>query len=340
LNNKKNIPAISVCIPVFNTENSLLAALESVAAQSFTSWEIIIVNDGSKGKDDNKRDCYKIVKAFKKSHKIPSSKIIYREHSTNLGLLEARRTAVESAQGLYIAVLDSDDSFLPQALSVLYARAVDTGADIVNCGAEIKSLTDKALNPLIQKRISEIREKCNNIYPGDLYDSAIFDGFLINNNHSGFLWGKLIKKEIYQAALKHIPFTNCVFAEDFLQYFFISYEAHKYTGLQLPLYSYTADTGISSFKQINSLEQWQKICSTASVFSILFTDVNNWPEGKFTQQHKEALQFISRSYLANNIKQLKEAVAPHLYKEAFSMLCDYWGKDYVDLFCHMTKTVL
>ena len=122
-----------------------------------------------------------------------------------------------------------------------------------------------------------------------------------------------------------------MFAEDFLQYFFISYEAQKYVGINQSLYSYYVDDGISSFQKITDLERWKKICSTANVFTILFQVVKELPSYRYSEQEKQALQQQSCSYLANNIKQLQEAVLPDLQPAAKELLCEYWGKDFVEL---------
>ena len=326
---KRKLPEVSVCIPVFNAERTLLRALASVAAQSFTEWEIIVVNDGSSGTDETGRDCYKIIKQFRKKHKIPRARIIYREHKTNIGLLEARRTAIEASNSPYVFILDSDDELLPDSLKALYETAISTGADIVHAGAEVVA-TENISDTIIQKRVSQMQKNANNIYDGVLTEQAIFDGFLVQKNHTGFLWAKLIRRETYLEALSHIPFTNCVFAEDFLQYFFISYEAKKYAGIKQPVYRYYVDAGISSFQKISSLDRWQKICSTANVFTILFQTVKELPSNRYAQTQKEALQKQSCSYLANNIKQLKEAVIPELQPAALKMLNEYWGADFVE----------
>lgn len=326
---KRKFSEVSVCIPVYNTEQTLLRALESVAVQSFSEWEIIIVNDGSTGTDQDGRDCYKIVKQFRKTHKIPRARIIYREHKTNIGLLEARRTAIEASNSPYVFILDSDDELLPDALHVLYETAVRTDADIIHGGAEVVAI-ENASDAITQKRVSQMEKNANNIFDGELAGQSIFDGFLVQKNHTCFLWAKLIKRETYLEALAHIPFSNCVFAEDFLQYFFISYEAKKYVGVKQPVYRYYVDVGISSFQKITDLNRWEKICSTANVFTILFQSVKELPAERYSQSQKDALQIQSCSYLANNIKQLNEAVIPELQPAAKEILNDYWGAEFVE----------
>ena len=325
---------ISICVPVFNAECTLRRCLDSVATQTFTDWELLVVNDGSHGIDENGYDCYKIVKQYKKEYKAFSKKIIYLEHRTNLGLLEARRTLVSSSHGDYITMLDADDALLPDALEKLHNAYVSSDADIIHGGTNVKSNAAECMEPskkeLIEERVNQMSQITNNIYDGELLNRDIFDGYLIKNNHVGFLWGKLIKKEIYEKALAYIPFSRCVFAEDFLQYFFISLEAKKYYGIKHPVYCYSVDTGISSFNKISTLEKWEQICSTANVFSIIFSVIKEFPENSFNIEEMEALRASSRSYLTNNIKQLRAEVILELQPAAHELLCDYWGRAFVE----------
>lgn len=330
---QKSFPKISVCIPVFSTEPYLARCLRSVFTQSFSDFEIVIVNDGSFGTDENGWNCKKIVKSFQKEAKklrkelkLPAVSFDYTEHRTNLGLLEARRTAVENAHGEYICILDSDDELLPEALSNMYNAAVGSNADIVQGRAEVfcsgNSEQDK-------KRAEKMLEKVNLLFAGELSGESVFNGFLLNKNHTAFLWGKLIRRTVYLEAFSHIPFTQCVFAEDVLQYFFISYAAKKYVGIENPVCRYTVDTGISSNRKIDDLKRWEKVCSTASVFTIIFDEVKKF-EPPLNLELMEAIRNQSRSYLANNLKQLREAVVPELQKEAREMLCEYWGDSFVE----------
>ncbi len=329
------IQKISICIPVFHAEGTLQRCLDSVWEENkdFTDWEVLVVNDGSSGCDERGRNCKKIVKDFRKAHKLYKKQVIYLEHRSNLGLLEARRTLVEAAHSDFILMLDSDDCLLPGALKTLYEAECKSGADIVHAGSEIFLDESKALDKSdMKKRVQEMHKKANNLYEGQLCGSDIFNGYLVQSNHVGFLWAKLIRRELYLKALSFIPFTHCVMAEDFLQYFLISFFAKKYEGLKRPVYRYTIDTGISSNHQIKDLEGWEKIASTANVFTILFTVIKENPEVfSLPLEQMEALRLQSRSYLVNNIRQMRAQVIPELQSQAREILCDYWGTDFVEM---------
>ena len=317
-------PLISICIPCFNSEKTLRRALDSVASQSFSGWEIILVNDGSHGRDEKNHSAHKILKIFQKQNKIPRGKINYIEHSTNLGLLEARRTAVNAANGKYIVVLDSDDELLHDALKILYETAVQTEADIV-CGKEIRIFP--AVNEPVEAKKHEATTENENT---TLTGHQILDGFLIHHNHRGFLWGKIFRKSVYQKALEQIPFTKCTMAEDFLQYFYISYFSQKMLLIDKPVYKYYIVSGISTGKTIESLEKWEQICTTANVFTTIFSTLHDG-EIALSEEETDALRLQSRSYLKNTLLVLENKVLPQLKKDARSLLCDYWGEDFVQL---------
>ena len=100
---KKN-PTVSVIIPCYNTAKYLGQAIDSVLSQTFSDFEIIVVDDGS---TDNTTE---VVQSFN------DSRIHYIQHSNNKGLSAARNTGIRHARGRYICFLDSADYFLSNKL--------------------------------------------------------------------------------------------------------------------------------------------------------------------------------------------------------------------------------
>ncbi|MBD2355788.1 glycosyltransferase family 2 protein [Tolypothrix sp. FACHB-123] len=94
---------LSAIIPVYNSERSVAQTIESVLAQTYRDFEIIIVDDGCTDKSID------ICKQFND----PRIKIV---HQQNRGLAGARNTGIRHAQGEYLAFIDSDDLWLPQKL--------------------------------------------------------------------------------------------------------------------------------------------------------------------------------------------------------------------------------
>ena len=88
---------ISIIMPTFNREHLIASAIDSVVAQSYQNWELIIVDDGGKDKTEN------VVKRYN------DSRIYYHKLTNNVGSAEARNAALKYAKGKYFAYLDSDN---------------------------------------------------------------------------------------------------------------------------------------------------------------------------------------------------------------------------------------
>lgn len=99
-------PLVSIVIPLYNKEDFILQALKSIVAQTYTSWECIIVDDGST--DSSAR----LVKEFDLAKNMNCVFLSQR----NLGPSAARNAGINSAKGAYIAFLDADDIWLPSKL--------------------------------------------------------------------------------------------------------------------------------------------------------------------------------------------------------------------------------
>lgn len=100
-------PFFSVIIPLYNKEKYILATLDSVLSQSFTDFEIIIINDGSTDK------------SIEEVEKLKDKRIrIYNQ--TNQGLSSARNSGINKARSEYIAFIDADDFWLPHHLKQIH----------------------------------------------------------------------------------------------------------------------------------------------------------------------------------------------------------------------------
>jgi glycosyltransferase involved in cell wall biosynthesis len=107
---------VSVIIPTYNRAEYVTQAIESVLAQTYTDYEIIVVDDGS---TDNTKDVL--------SPYIDRIRYIYQK---NAGASAARNQGIKAAKGDWVAFLDSDDEWLPEKLAV-QIRAVERNPQIV-----------------------------------------------------------------------------------------------------------------------------------------------------------------------------------------------------------------
>lgn len=97
---------VSVITPAYNASSYLADTIRSVQSQTYTDWEMIIVDDCSKD------DTYSIALAFAQA----DNRIKVIRHQENGGVAVARNTALDAAKGQYIAFLDSDDLWMPDKL--------------------------------------------------------------------------------------------------------------------------------------------------------------------------------------------------------------------------------
>lgn len=109
---------VSIITPLHESEDFIKETVESVLAQSYTKWEMIIVDDCSKDEGAS------LVKSFMAK----DARIKYLKNKTNSGPAVTRNTAIEAANGRFIAFLDSDDVWYPEKLESQLKFMEDHGA--------------------------------------------------------------------------------------------------------------------------------------------------------------------------------------------------------------------
>lgn len=105
-------PSISIIIPIYNTEKYLQQCLESIAAQTFTSFEAICIDDGSTDSSPAIMDTF--------ADKDARFKVI---HKKNSGYGAAVNTGLAMAKGTYIGIVEPDDYIEPDMYKTLYEAA-------------------------------------------------------------------------------------------------------------------------------------------------------------------------------------------------------------------------
>lgn len=113
-------PLVSVITPVYNSAEYLNTCIASVLSQTYTNWELILVNDGSTD------DSLNIIKQYAQN----DTRIRYID-KTNEGPSLARKSGTAQAKGKYIQYLDSDDVLLEHAIENLVHKAEETNAEII-----------------------------------------------------------------------------------------------------------------------------------------------------------------------------------------------------------------
>lgn len=118
-----NSPLISIIVPVYNTEKYLDQCIQSVLAQTYTNWELLLIDDGST--DSSGAICDKYAAEDNR---------IRVFHKENGGVSSARNLGLDNAKGEWITFVDSDDCLYEYALSALYSKSSEV--DIVTATIE------------------------------------------------------------------------------------------------------------------------------------------------------------------------------------------------------------
>lgn len=116
------MPKLSIVVPVYNAEQYLNQCLDSILAQSFTDFELILVDDGSGDQSGVICDQYACM----------DSRVLVI-HTENQGVVTARRTGVSRAQGEYTAFVDSDDWLDRDFYRCIFEEGDGVNADILIC---------------------------------------------------------------------------------------------------------------------------------------------------------------------------------------------------------------
>lgn len=168
-------PLVSVIVPVYNAEKYIRMLVDSVLAQSYTNFELLLIDDGSKDSSPQIIDQY--------AEQDSRVKVI---HKVNGGVSSARNCGLDHACGIFIAFADNDDYMYPDNLQTMVEEIEDYDLLICNyirCRREEVEQYDKKRN---RQKTFEVTGK------GDTMGEAIQN---IGYKH-GAIWNQLFRKEV------------------------------------------------------------------------------------------------------------------------------------------------
>ena len=120
------MPEFSIIVPVYNVEDYLPRCINSIINQTYTDFELILVDDGSTD------DCSMICDEYaEKDNRI---KVIHKE---NGGVATARNIGIESATGRYITFCDSDDYYKKELLETVYSNLKENDVDLLSYNYDV-----------------------------------------------------------------------------------------------------------------------------------------------------------------------------------------------------------
>lgn len=151
---------ISVIVPVYNVEPYLRKCLDSIVGQTFRDLEILVIDDGST--DGSGKICDEYAEKDERVRVF---------HTENRGLSAARNLGLDNASGEWIGFVDSDDWIESDMYEVLLDKALETGADVVECGL-CKERDDITIEHKREEMLLSGMEAVEALLCGRLFDYA------------------------------------------------------------------------------------------------------------------------------------------------------------------------
>lgn len=190
---KKEKDLVSIIMPTYNCGEFIEKTINSIINQTYTNWELIIVDDCS---NDNTKEVLKKYEADKR--------INYIKLTKNSGAAVARTKAIKRANGNYIAFLDSDDLWYPDKLTKQLKFMKENNYDFTCTAYEQIDENDKLLNKVINTRkkadYNRILLDCPVGNSTVMYNVDKLGKFKVPNirkRNDDALWLQIIKKAKY-----------------------------------------------------------------------------------------------------------------------------------------------
>ena len=182
---------LSIIVPIYGVEQYLRKCVDSLLAQAYEDYEIILVDDGSP--DACPQICDSYAAAYKNIH------VVHRE---NGGLSAARNSGIEVAQGEYIMFVDSDDYIEPNVLNGLLAQVERDNLDVLRYRLQYVNPQYEVFNPYK-----------SDPFKGNDYSEMPTDGVSFLNSRMStacYAWAFVIKRELLDGCI----FTPGIYFED------------------------------------------------------------------------------------------------------------------------------
>ena len=286
MKNKK----LSIVVPNYNNEKYLKKCIECLLQQTYKNIEIIVVNDGSKGKSDEIMATYS-----------DNPKIKYVKHDVNKGLFQARLTGASNATGDYITFLDADDYVSIDYYRTMMRKAEETNSDMVISRMALEYDSGKQIEyKLFEKHFESVNGK-------ECIDQYFKQKGLDFSWHT--IWNKIYSKKLWDKAAKHYGDIKerLVMTEDFAFSTVLFYYCTKITQVQNDRIFYCQhDVTSTSIQDIT----FSKAEKNIHDMNVSFTFVENFMKkvgiyDKYKEQFNEWKHLYANQH-RNNVKRAKK----------------------------------
>jgi len=272
------MPRISIIIPVYKSQETIAACLDSVTAQTLDDLEVILVDDH--GGDGTLEKVHRHLADY-------AGPIRFRllETPANSGPGVARNIGIHAATGEYLSFLDSDDTLDPAFCEKLYAAATSVKADLACCNATQYSLSGTV--PLH-----------NPDFPSGLLDDKVRRRIL--RQMVTYLWTYLFRREfLLENGIQFPPFHS---AEDTCLVCCCWLSARSAARVQEPLYNYYVAPASLSIRR--DPQRWRQRLGSLESFVNYARDKGLYPDHRHTIRwisFKKGKLLALRDYVKNNL---------------------------------------
>ena len=227
-------PRTSIIMPVYKTGNRVVAAVESVLAQTDPDFELLIMIDASPD------DAAERIATF--LEKNPDSRVRVFDNPVNRGVSAVRNQGLAEARGQWLAFLDSDDRYRPNFLSTLHAYAENHAADVVVAGHTLVETDGTS------------RDRFRGTPGVRTGQQAALE--LLSDQLTPYVWDKLIRAEI----VTEVRFPEDIHrAEDAVYCLHAYAAATKVAVIPTSLYEYTIDAGGLTWGKITPVAESKQL---------------------------------------------------------------------------------
>lgn len=203
----------SILVPVYQVEKYIDDCIQSVLNQTYTNWELILVDDGTK--DNSGIICDRYAEKYPHIH-------VY--HKENRGLIHTRRYAIARATGDYYVFLDSDDMLKPHALQTISENLQKYHCDCLIYGY------DRLVGNKLRKG-SDKETECCMTDKREIYRKCFMGDY-------NALWRKAVRADVFRERIDYSPYYHLQIAEDLLQSIEILKNSRSVAFIEDRLYHY------------------------------------------------------------------------------------------------------
>ena len=291
------MPAISVIIPMYNTEAFINDCLDSLVAQTFTDFEAIIINDGST--DESARIAASYASSDARFRLIGQP---------NKGPSEARNTGLKIMRGDYVTFIDSDDCVAPNYLETLFFLAQLHQADIVCCSTqninEAHKIDGSKPSTAIYKMLTAEEAAKISLYQDSLPDYSA--------------WNKLYKANLWKGKL----FPAGTIYEDLAVVPEVLLEANKVATTKSKLYFYRKRPGSELATQIDKQKIVQLLDIAENVFEKMKTISKPLYKAARSMLVSASFSILMRTKESEETAEFRKNALAHIRKYRFSTFFD------------------